>query len=462
MAKVLLSEIDPREQKQIAAAENAIKSGNAGVAMETCLAVIGRHPECTQVRRLLRQAQMIATRKRPTPINGFSKALASMSIVSVAAAAKDPKKAILEAEKKLCKNPFDYAANMSLANAGEAAEFWDVVGIAYENIVAVDPKIENFSKLVSALLKDKDSNRAITVVDTALKKFPNNGDLQELARQVSVAQTMNSGGWDESKDYRSKLANSEKAIELEKKSRVVSDADSAQEQIPELLEKISKNPADLQLYRELARNYKIMGDLDAAVEAIQRARETENGKVDATLEKQEHALMLENYDKRIKEAEDYLTEHPDDQEYKDYLASLKASLDEYSLQSIKNLVEKYPNDYNYRYDYGLRLLAKNDVDGAIRELQLAQRAPKNRHAAMLNLGRAFIASGKFDLAIDQLKVAKEELKQMNDTKKDIVYELATALEKAGDKAGALAEYKSIYMADASYKDVAEKINQSYS
>ena len=190
--------------------------------------------------------------------------------------------------------------------------------------------------------------------------------------------------------------------------------------------------------------------------------ETENGKVDATLEKQEHALMLENYDKRIKEAEDYLTEHPDDQEYKDYLASLKASLDEYSLQSIKNLVEKYPNDYNYRYDYGLRLLAKNDVDGAIRELQLAQRAPKNRHAAMLNLGRAFIASGKFDLAIDQLKVAKEELKQMNDTKKDIVYELATALEKAGDKAGALAEYKSIYMADASYKDVAEKINQSYS
>ena len=58
MAKVLLSEIDPREQKQIAAAENAIKSGNAGVAMETCLAVIGRHPECTQVRRLLRQAQM--------------------------------------------------------------------------------------------------------------------------------------------------------------------------------------------------------------------------------------------------------------------------------------------------------------------------------------------------------------------------------------------------------------------
>lgn len=461
MAKVFLNEIDPREQKQIVSAENAVKSGNAGVAVEICLAVIGRHPECTQVRRLLHQAQLVACRKRPSLLGGLSKALASMSVVSKSAAAKDPKKVIFESEKKRCKNPFDYAANMSMANAGEVAGMWDVVAVAYENIVAVDPKIENFSKLVSALLKDKDPNRALTIVDAAMKKYPNNGDLQELARQVSVAQTMDNGGWDESKDYRSKLANSEKAVELEKKSRVVSDADSAKEAIPELLAKIEKTPADLQLYRELARNYKILGDLDAAIEAIQRARETENGKVDATLEKQEHALMLENYEKRIKEAEAYLAENPDDQEYKDYLAALKNSLDEYSLQAIKALVEKYPNDYNYRYDYGLRLLAAGDINGSIRELQLAQRAPKNRHASMLNLGRAFIASGKFDLAADQLRVAKDELKQMNDMKKDIVYELATALEKSGNSAAALAEYKTIYMADASYKDVSDKINQSY-
>ncbi|MCR5184254.1 MAG: hypothetical protein K6B46_06120 [Opitutales bacterium] len=462
MARVLLTEIDPREQKQIAAAENAIKSGSAGVAMETCLAVIGRHPECTQVRRLLHQAQKLASGKRPSTLSGFSKAIAAMGVVSVKAALKDPRKAMMDAEKKLCKDPYDYAANMSLANAGEAAGLWDVVGVAYENIVAVDPKMENFSKLVSALLKDKDPDRALTVVDAALKKFPNNGDLQELARQVSVAQTMNNGAWDESKDYRSKLANSDKAIELEKKSRVVSDEETAKEAIVDLQAQIEKNPADLQLYRELARNYKVLGDLDAAVEAIQRARETENGKVDATLEKQEHALMLENYEKRIKEAEDYLKENPDDAEYKEYLASLKASLDDYSLQSIKALVEKYPNDYNYRYDYGLRLLAADDVNGAIRELQLAQRAPKNRHAAMLNLGRAFVKSGKFDLAADQLRAAKDELKQMSDIKKDIVYELATALEKSGDSAAALAEYKAIYMADASYKDVADKINRSYS
>ena len=272
---------------------------------------------------------------------------------------------------------------------------------------------------------------------------------------------MDNGQWDESKDYRSKLANTEKALELEKKSRVVSDAESAAEEVPKILAEIEKNPEDLQLYRNLARNYKIMGDLDNAVLTIQRARETTNGKVDATLEKQEHELTRENYERRIKEAEAVIAEDPSNEEYKAYLAELRKSFEEYTLQAIQTLVEKYPNDYNYRYEFGLKLLESGNIEGAIRELQLAQRAPKNRHAAMLNLGRAFIASGKFDLAADQLSVAKDEIKVMSDIKKDIVYELAQAYEKAGKQDKAIAEYKAIYMADASYKDVSEKINAAY-
>ena len=44
MPKVLLKDIDPREQKQIAAAETAIARGNPHFAVETCQAVLGRHP----------------------------------------------------------------------------------------------------------------------------------------------------------------------------------------------------------------------------------------------------------------------------------------------------------------------------------------------------------------------------------------------------------------------------------
>ncbi len=461
MEKVLLSEIDPREQKQIAAAENAIKKGNAPFAVETCQAVLARHPSCIEIRRILRLAQKVATGKRPTQASGLSKLFLSFGVPSKSAAEKNPEKYLIEAEKKLSVNPYDLAANKTLAVAGEAAGLWDIVALAYEGIAEVDPTTENFSKLVSANLNDKNTPLALKAVDAALKRYPNNGDLQELARQVSVAQTMGNGQWDEKTDYRTKLANTEKARELEQKSRVVSDVDSASAEIPNILAAIEKNPEDLQLYRDLARNYRIIGDFDKAIEAVQNARKTTNGKVDATLEKQEYSLTIEGYEKRVKDAEAIVANEPANEEAKKNLAELKKTLAAYQLQTIQTLVEKYPNDYNYRYEYGTKLLDAGDINGAIRELQLAQRAPKNRHNAMLNLGRAFIAGGKYDLAADQLSAAKGEITLMTDVKKDIIYELATAYEKSGKSAEAIAEYKTIYMADAAYKDVSDKINAAY-
>lgn len=461
MAKVLLKDIDPREQKQIVAAENAILKGNPGFAVETCQAVLSRHPECTEVRRILRKAQKRATGKKPIAVSGLGRLFGSLGAPSKSACEKDPQKSLIEAEKALSVNPYDTSANLKLAFAAGALEIWDAVALAYEGIVACDPKPENYAKQINALLKDEDVKTALEVSDAALKKFPASGEVQELARQVSVAQTMLAGKWESGGDFHDKLANKEKAIELEQKNRVVSDADVAVEQIPKLAAEIEKDPENVQIYRELARNYRVVGDLDNAVAVLQKARETANGKIDATLEKLEHAYTLENYENRIKEAQNVLAENPANEEYKKYLAELTASLADYRLQSTKMLVEKYPNDYNYRYDLGTMLLNSGDVNGAIQQLQIAQRSPKNRQAAMLALGRAFIAGEKYDMAVDQLVVARDEIKTMSDTKKDIIYELAIAYEKSGKSQDAATEYKTIYMADAAYKDVSAKVNSLY-
>lgn len=459
MAKVLLKDIDPREQKQIAAAENAINRGNPQFAAETCQAVLSRHPECTEVRRILRRAQKAIHGNKGA--GGFSKLVSSVSLAGKSSVAKtDPKAAMEHAEKILAKNPFDIPANKLLAAAAETLGLWDAVALAYEEIVAVEPKTENYKLLVNAYMNDDDGERAEKTVNAALKKFPGNGDLQELARQVSVKMTMKKS-WEGDGDYRSKIADKEKALELEKKSRVVSDADTAMEEIPRLLAEAQNDPENTQIFRDLSRNYKIAGDLNAAIWAIQQARQTPNGKTDATLEKLEHSLTTENYETCIHAAEKVVAENPDNKEYADYLEQLRAAEKAYKLQSIRTLVDKYPNDYNYRYDLGLMLLEDGDINGAIRELQLAQRAPKNRHLAMLNLGRAFVAGGKYDLAADQLAVAKGEIGIMNDLKKDVIYELATALEKSGKRDEAIAEYKTLYMADSTYKDVSEKINAFY-
>ena len=118
-----------------------------------------------------------------------------------------------------------------------------------------------------------------------------------------------------------------------------------------------------------------------------------------------------------------------------------------------------------RRQFGKRpLLAACDVyrPAAIKQLQVAQRSPKVRAQSLLGLGRAFFRGGKYDLAVEQLLTAKNEAKIMNESKKEIIYELASVYEKMGKPDLAFAEYKEIYTVDASYKDVSAKVDYYYS
>jgi hypothetical protein len=67
-----------------------------------------------------------------------------------------------------------------------------------------------------------------------------------------------------------------------------------------------------------------------------------------------------------------------------------------------------------------------------------------------------------DLARSSLSDANKELTIMDNTKKEILYELAMVCEKMGDKPGGLEALKEIYNADYGYRDVAKRVESSYS
>ena len=99
---------------------------------------------------------------------------------------------------------------------------------------------------------------------------------------------------------------------------------------------------------------------------------------------------------------------------------------------------------------------------AIENLQLALRAPKVRVNALVLLGKAYLDKGFHDMAAEQLQTAKAEIPGMNEQKKDVLYQLGTAYEQQGDAEKAIAEFKALYGADISYRDVAAKIDAFYS
>ncbi len=463
MSKVLLKDIDPRLQKQVAAAEQALRT-NPQYAAEIAQGVLQRHPSCVEVRRLLRKAQKIQHGTKGKGLGGLLGRLTSVASLRTPSklVETNPEQAIDAAEKMLEKHPADVGANRTLAAAAEKLGWYSTAAFAYEEICSADPKnIANYLAVGTAYLKDEDFDSALRAMDNGLKIFPGNGELQDMARRASVAKTMNQGKWEGDGDFKSKLKSEKEALEMQKSERVMQDADDAALLVQELEKKIAADPENVDYYREAVRNYQTLGNLEKAIETLRRARKTNIGAADAALEKQENELSMKLRAQQVAGLREKVEANPEDAELKAQYESAAAEEKAHRLQVVQGLVERYPNDYGYRYDYGVLLLEAGRNDEAIQQLQVAQRNPKNRHQAMLYLARAFINGNKFDLAADQLQVAKGEIQTMSDIKKDIIYELGNALEKMGRTKDAIEEYKVIYMADSAFKDVSQKINAFY-
>ena len=138
-----------------------------------------------------------------------------------------------------------------------------------------------------------------------------------------------------------------------------------------------------------------------------------------------------------------------------------AQKEEFRLKEIRAQVERYPNDLQLKFVCGEALLAIGQHDEAIRLFQQSMRIPKNRVRSLYSLAVCFKEKGQADMAVEQLLKAEGEVPNMNEMRKEILYLLGTLLDQAGRSAEAMARFKEIYQADINFKDVAEKINQSY-
>jgi tetratricopeptide (TPR) repeat protein len=80
---------------------------------------------------------------------------------------------------------------------------------------------------------------------------------------------------------------------------------------------------------------------------------------------------------------------------------------------------------------------------------------------MSYLAQCFAKGKKFDLAARTLQNAIKEKVVFDDEKKELVYNLGCVLESMGKKEEAIEQLKLIYEMDASYKDVAAKVDAFY-
>lgn len=463
MEEIALRELDSRLHKQVENVRKALNK-NPTYSMDVMTNIVERHPECLEARRILRTAQQHASAGKPNALKSiFSKVSSALKgLGSVEKVKKDPVAALSTAEKLLNSNPFNVNAHQAIGIAAETLGLNETAAFAFEEIHKLEPgNLENAKALMLAYIRIGKNSEAIRIGDQAYKEHPTDGDLQTLIRKASVEQSIKKGNWEASERFRDKLKDEEAAHKLEQAAKAKTSDSEIRSLIEEAKKAVSEQPENLNLYREIFTQYRKLKEYDKALEWIAKARKLEAGSVDVSLERMESAVNLELLEQSIASREKELQDDPDNPDIKTALEALRTQAYEFRLAQAEDFVKRYPNEFSYRYDLGELYYEKSEVDRAIKELQQAQRSSKVRVAALILLGKAYKTKRFFDLAAEQFNTAKSEISGLTEQKKDVLYELGNCYEQQGEAEKAIAEYKALYSADISYRDVAAKIDAFY-
>jgi Tfp pilus assembly protein PilF len=115
-----------------------------------------------------------------------------------------------------------------------------------------------------------------------------------------------------------------------------------------------------------------------------------------------------------------------------------------------------------RFELGQLYFQVGKIAEAGQEFQKAQGNPNRRISAMNFLAQCYARRKMYDLAARQLQNAIKEKLVFDDEKKDLLYNFGSVLESMGKKDESVEQFKQIYEVDMSYKDVAARVEASYS
>jgi tetratricopeptide (TPR) repeat protein len=447
----------------------AFELHNYGYVVSLVQTVLKETPDFLQGRRVLRQAEIAATKGKRSFLSGLSPgSMKGGSLVK-----KDPKAAMELAEKSLETDPYNHQANLLLRDAAMAAGYTEVASFALETLVSGSPKdTKILHELATHYYENGQAEKAADLFSKIAEMNPADLVALKKAKDAAARASMTSGKWEEvaasggSKDYRDLIKDKEQAISLEQKSRVVKSDEMIDAQLAELVGKYSEseeNQRNVDLVRRIANLYEQKADLQNALEWYNYTSALMNN-TDPAVARKASEIELQILDGSIAEFEAWLEQYGNSDGAEDVraqLEGLKAQKAEALLSDARKRVERNPTDSLLRFELGEQLLAAGHPTEAIPELQQARKNPSVRLRAMNLLGDCYAGKNMLDFAARTWGEACKEMVVMDDLKKEITYKLGLLHEKMGDKKAYLERMKEIYDTDYGYKDVAKRVESSY-
>jgi tetratricopeptide (TPR) repeat protein len=271
---------------------------------------------------------------------------------------------------------------------------------------------------------------------------------------------MKKARWDENTSMRDLMRDASENEELEKSARSGLTREQLESRRDKVIDKYNADPNNLATAKELGALYEQLEDWANAYTFFHWAHTLSNG--DIALSTKSAQMRDRALESELKALEVAVSANPDDVQLAEQLAQNRSLRLAEQVTEAKARVDQNPTDPQLRFELGYALYRSGEFTAAIPHLQQATRNPHIRTKVLLLLGRTFRAKNMFDLAIKQLSDALADLSVMDGTKKEVLYEKGLIHHDMGDKVAALDAFKQIYEVDYGYRDVAERVESSYS
>lgn len=443
----------------------AIELRNFGYAIDLLQNLLKQEPEFLTGRQMLRRAEV--TRVKTEKKGFFNISTAPLAVMKAQRELKkDPRKTIELVEKVLETGPYNPQANMLLKDAAIAANYPEIAIFAMETLLESDPRdVKVLHELGRLYHQYEQSDKAVEVYNRISEIDPLDLDAAKLGKDASARASMKGGGWTEAESYRDLIKDKEVAVSLEQQSRMQLSDESIEQQIDEVFAQHEAEPQNVDLAKRLGLLHDQKDDLDGAIAWYQYAVDLTD-RSDPGLVRKVADLKMKQLDRQIREDEQYLAEHgASDPQFATKTAQLeigKRQRAEILIDDARKRLDRNPTDLQLRYELGQHLTNAGQYRDALPELQRARQNPNARLKAMNLLGRCYQELGMLDLAAKQLDDAAREMQVMDTVKKEIVYNLGLVYEQMGDSKKYIDAMKKIYEADYGYRDVAARVESSYS
>ena len=375
---------------------------------------------------------------------------------------KDAKKAMLNAETLLSKDPRNIGYMEALfKNAGKAGYvetiFW--IGEMFYDTASREskPKADHFATIraiyeeLGDRFRDSEPHIAIKAYDRGIDALtrlrvlkPTEGKIGTDLRDMAGKLTIVKGKYGSADSFKDSMSEGDEQRDLHDKDRLFQADDRMEELIAGAREQHEADPSDRARITALV-------DLLCRRERNEEETDAIGILVKAYKANEEYRYKLRADDIRMKQLKRQGRALAAQKEVKAAQEHLRSQLT-FEMKVFRERIKKYPTDLKWKNEYGKRLFRTGQYDEAIPVLQEARNEPKTRHLCSLYIGRCFFAKGFYSQAADTFRGALStyELPE-DDLGKKLNYWLGRSLEAEEQTDDALKIYGQLIQWDYNYR-----------